>query len=121
MEAIEIKKNRKRLGLTQYQLGKLIGVTALTIANYENGKVIPESKTILLYNVLRSESISSLDNLNENSLNKDKITSNKDLLSRVEATILELKSNNSLKALKELDGLIELKYKIIEVLKDLES
>ncbi len=124
MEAIEIKKNRKRLGLTQDQLGKLIGVTALTIANYEKGKVIPDSKTILLYNVLSSENIKnikSLGDLNENSLNKDKIEANKDLLNRVQSTILELKSNNSLKALKELEGLIELKYKIIEVLKELEG
>lgn len=121
MEAIEIKKNRKRLGLTQDQLGKLIGVTALTIANYEKGKVIPDSKTILLYNVLSAKNIKSLGNLTEKSLNKDKILAKKDLISRIEATILELKSNNTLKSFTELEGLIELKYKIIDEIKVMEG
>ncbi|MGQ7945046.1 helix-turn-helix domain-containing protein [Flavobacterium sp. WC2509] len=52
MNALEIKENRKKLGLTQAELAKLIGVSLKTIGNYESGEVIPESKKALLLKVL---------------------------------------------------------------------
>lgn len=52
MNALEIRENRKRLGLTQKELAKKIGVSLKTISNYEKGEVIPESKKALLHKVL---------------------------------------------------------------------
>lgn len=52
MNALEIKENRKKLGFTQLQLAKIIGVSLKTISNYENGEVIPESKKEILHNIL---------------------------------------------------------------------
>lgn len=55
MRAEEIKKKRKELGLTQDELGKLIGVSKNTILNYEKGKVIPDSKITILDTVLNEK------------------------------------------------------------------
>lgn len=52
MKSLEVKENRKRLGLTQKDLAKLIGVSLKTISNYEKGEVIPDSKKELLRSVL---------------------------------------------------------------------
>ena len=42
-----IKKFRENKGLTQKQLGELIGVTAVTITRYENEKRSPDIKTLI--------------------------------------------------------------------------
>lgn len=52
MNALEIKTNRKKLGLNQDELAKRLGVSVKTISNYENGEVIPESKKELLHKIL---------------------------------------------------------------------
>lgn len=52
MEGSEIKKRRKKLGLTQPELAKKLGVSVNTIVNYENGRKIPESKISILKLVL---------------------------------------------------------------------
>jgi len=57
MNALELKENRKKRGLTQQQLADLIGVSLKTIANYEKGEVIPASKTAILHKVLSSEEV----------------------------------------------------------------
>lgn len=57
MEAQEIKKRREELGLTQKELGDLIGASRETIINYEKGKPIPKSKIEILNKVLEPESI----------------------------------------------------------------
>ncbi|WP_440881441.1 helix-turn-helix domain-containing protein [Tenacibaculum sp. C7A-26P2] len=55
MNASEIKKRRKELGLTQEQLAKKIGITKRTIINYEKGEFIPESKVKLLHSILSNK------------------------------------------------------------------
>lgn len=52
MDAVEIIKGRKRLGISQEKLGKLIGVNKNTIYNYENGSKIPDSKIPILVKTL---------------------------------------------------------------------
>lgn len=52
MEALEIKQKREQLGLTQKELGDLIGASRETIINYEKGKPIPKSKSEILNKVL---------------------------------------------------------------------
>jgi DNA-binding XRE family transcriptional regulator len=55
MNALDIKENRKRLKLTQEQLGAMLGVSKRTVINYENGEVIPETKSELLHKIFFSE------------------------------------------------------------------
>lgn len=52
MEAYEIKQKREELGLTQKELGDLIGASRETIINYEKGRAIPKSKVEILNKVL---------------------------------------------------------------------
>ena len=61
MDGLEIKKHRKRLGLTQEKLAKMIGVSSKTIVNYEGGGVIPESKKDILSVILKSDDINPDD------------------------------------------------------------
>lgn len=57
MEALDIKKRREELGLTQKELGDLIGSSRETIINYEKGKPIPRSKSEILNKVLQEGSV----------------------------------------------------------------
>jgi transcriptional regulator with XRE-family HTH domain len=52
MKAIEIKEKRKKLGLTQKEFAKLVGVSTQTINGYENGKEIPSTKHQILDKIL---------------------------------------------------------------------
>jgi len=56
MEGLDIKQRREELGLTQKELGDLIGASRETIINYEKGKPIPKSKSEILHKVLREDS-----------------------------------------------------------------
>jgi transcriptional regulator with XRE-family HTH domain len=42
-----ILKKRLELGLTQAQVGKLLGVTSFTVLNWEKGKCEPRGKFLL--------------------------------------------------------------------------
>lgn len=42
-----VREQRKKLGLTQDKLGKLLGVTGKQISNYENGKLFPPQDVLL--------------------------------------------------------------------------
>ncbi|MXN91274.1 helix-turn-helix domain-containing protein [Flavobacterium sp. Sd200] len=57
MEALEIKQRREELGLTQKELGDLIGASRETIINYEKGRPIPRSKSEILHKVLEQRDI----------------------------------------------------------------
>lgn len=63
MKALEIKKKRKELGLTQADLAKSLGVSLRTISNYEKGEVIPETKQGLLHAILSNNSINEPETL----------------------------------------------------------
>jgi hypothetical protein len=52
MEGLQIKQKREELGLTQKELGDLIGASRETIINYEKGRPIPKSKSEILHKVL---------------------------------------------------------------------
>lgn len=41
MDATELKRRREKAGLTQVELGKLVGVTSITISHYES---VPNKK-----------------------------------------------------------------------------
>lgn len=48
MNALELKNNRKKMKLSQEELGVKLGLSKNTIYNYENGAVIPKSKIPIL-------------------------------------------------------------------------
>ena len=57
MEGLEIKQKREQLGLTQKELGDLIGASRETIINYEKGRPIPKSKSEILNKVLEPSAV----------------------------------------------------------------
>ena len=57
MTGEELKLNRKKLKLSQEELGKKLGLSKNTIYNYENGGVIPKSKTSILVSFFKQEII----------------------------------------------------------------
>lgn len=57
MNDLDIKGIRKKLGLTQVQLAKKLGVDTKTIQNWEYGKRIPESKHGIIRYLLSAETI----------------------------------------------------------------
>ncbi len=57
MNALEIKKRRKELGLTQAGLAKKLGVSLKTVGNYEKGGEIPETKQALLLEILSNKTL----------------------------------------------------------------
>ena len=48
MNDLYIKKKRLKLGISQDELAKKIGVSIRTVQNWEAGKVIPKSKYAIL-------------------------------------------------------------------------
>jgi transcriptional regulator with XRE-family HTH domain len=63
MNSLELRENRKKMGLTQEELAKRAGVARKTIINYEKGEVIPESKRELfniIFNVNNSDLTSKI-------------------------------------------------------------
>lgn len=52
MNDLDIKELRERLGITQEELAKRLGVHARTIQNWESGTKIPESKHAILRNIM---------------------------------------------------------------------
>ena len=58
MSGDEIKKLRNNLKLTQEDLAEMLGVTRLTISNYEKGGKIPEARLVMLNDILKGSSSS---------------------------------------------------------------
>jgi len=93
MSNLDIIKIREELKVTQKEFAELIGVDRRTVINYEQGKIIPESKKKLLELLLqgkRDQSESSVKNHPENC---------KEQLENKDGEILELKDH--IKTLKE--------------------
>jgi len=91
MNNLDIIKIREELGLSQLKFAELIGVDRRTVINYEQGKIIPESKKKLL-NLLLQEKRSVSEPLLENNY--------KEQLENMTREILDLKDH--IKTLKEL-------------------
>ena len=66
-----ISENRKRKGLTQEQLGELLGVTNKTISRWENGNYMPDLS--LLVPLSETLDISLNELLNGKYITEDKI------------------------------------------------
>ncbi|MGG8497937.1 helix-turn-helix domain-containing protein [Tenacibaculum sp. TC6] len=61
MTGEELKQNRKKLNLSQEELGKKLGLSKNTIYNYENGGVIPKSKLPVLINFFKQNTLTVSD------------------------------------------------------------
>ena len=55
MTNIDVRLIRQRMRISQEELGRMIGVSRNTIANYEKGGVIPESKRDLLLKLMNRD------------------------------------------------------------------
>ena len=63
MNGIELKEKRKKLGLTQKELGQKVGVAMRTIQNWEKDtNKIPKSTELLIDDLIRSTEISYSEN-----------------------------------------------------------
>jgi len=69
MNGLDIIKIREELGVTQKEFAELIGVDRRTVINYEQGKIIPESKKKLLELLLKGKRDKSESSINNNSEN----------------------------------------------------
>lgn len=61
---MDIRLTRKRLGLTQEELAKRLGVSTRTVQNWENGGAIPSTTTAKLEAMMAEESRAGDDSLN---------------------------------------------------------
>lgn len=99
MNGIEVSKIRFDLNLTQTQFGKLLGVDRRTIANYEQGKTIPENQQKLI-RLIYEQKKDGKNSLKEPESTYEKISEEKENDSIVlQREILDLKDH--IKTLKE--------------------
>jgi len=121
MNALEIKQKRKKLGLTQEELAKKLGVSLKTISNYEKGEVIPESKKELLHKILNSESNNTLNEPEENYTIQDefeeKISQVKEKISEHNQIIELAISNNDQNLKVHHEEIVKLLIKQIDLIK----
>ncbi len=59
MNAATIKDFRKRHFITQAKLADILGVSQRTIQNYEDGRLMPKSKSNLLYKIFEAYEINA--------------------------------------------------------------
>lgn len=120
MNALEIQKRRKELGLNQTQLAKKLGVSVKTISNYENGEVIPLSKKALLLQILsdnaqnESSDLNKIDNVNYTGFD-EKTNQIKERISQHEEICFLLKDDPvGLKHQKEVIRLLKFQVELIQ-------
>lgn len=63
--ALDIKSIRKKLGLTQVEMAKKIGVDTKTVQNWEYGRKIPSTKTELIRSLVNAENSSIKEQMNQ--------------------------------------------------------
>ncbi|CAL2114147.1 Helix-turn-helix protein [Tenacibaculum sp. 190130A14a] len=62
MNGSDLKVLRKKFGLSQEELGGLVGLSKNTIYNYENSGVVPKSKVPVFKKLFRENNIGNLSN-----------------------------------------------------------
>lgn len=120
MNALDIKKRRKELKLTQQKLADLIGVSLKTVSNYENDGIIPESKKALLHRILYDNEVALLHEVPEIYVKKtgyeEKISNLEDLIKEHEA-IIDLVKDNDIK-INHHTEMIKLLHTQIDIIKE---
>ncbi|MGG6230943.1 helix-turn-helix domain-containing protein [Tenacibaculum sp. SDUM215027] len=59
MNGSDLKVLRKKLGLSQEELGELVGLSKNTIYNYENSGVVPKSKIPIFKKIFKENNVDS--------------------------------------------------------------
>ena len=87
----KIKTARLSKGLTQEELGKLVGVQKSAIAKYENGRVVNIKRSTLqgLANALDLKGSDLINDINDLDLEKEKSTAVDDGLSKEKIELIE--------------------------------
>ncbi len=72
MNGIDVMKIREELGLTQQKFADLIGIDRRTVVNWEQGRVIPDSKIKLLNMIIEGKRKDGFkNNINEEIVSVD--------------------------------------------------
>ena len=118
MKAIDIRKRRKELGLSQTDLGNMIGVSTNTIYNYEKGLPIPESSYKMLSKVLFG-SDAEQDNKQirvDNKLNEIYEATN-ELIAVIDDQIAETQRDvSTIQSIERIQSLLRIKLELISEL-----
>ena len=116
MNSLDIVKIREEFGLSQTQFANLIGIDRRTVVNWEKGRVIPESKVMLIEMLVEKKRNNNtnaiLDENPEKKIDltreigelKDHIKTLKSLVDE-KTTISELYKNENLRLKEELETL----------------
>lgn len=62
---LDIKSIRKKLGLTQVDFAKKIGVDTRTVQNWEYGRIIPSTKSELIHSLIKDDNSSINEQTNQ--------------------------------------------------------
>ncbi len=111
MNDFDIKKIREKLGITQEQLAEMVGVHPRTIQNWESGSTIPQSKHVILRDLMlkpqRYAGGGEQTNINGNNINGNNVTVNPTDMNKL-LEILSMKEASLAKAQEHIDKLLEI-------------
>jgi DNA-binding XRE family transcriptional regulator len=62
MNDLDVKKIRKKIGVSQEVLAEMVGVHPRTVQNWEAGGVVPKSKHAILRDILKTQQMDSDQN-----------------------------------------------------------
>jgi transcriptional regulator with XRE-family HTH domain len=115
MKAIDIRKRRKELNLSQAELGKLIGVHGNTIYNYENGAIIPDTSYKMLAKVLFDlEGEDDDKSTRVDSLKKEIYEATNNLINVLNEQIKEAqKDTSTINSIEKIQSLLRIKLELI--------
>jgi transcriptional regulator with XRE-family HTH domain len=121
MNSIQIKTERKKLGITQKKLAEMLGVSTQTVNGYENGKEIPETKIPLLIKIFDIEKSNIVNEPTEIYITKGydkKILSVKEQI-KLREEIIDLANGDQsiIQHEKEMIKLLKTKIEMIETAK----
>lgn len=110
MNDFDIKKIREKLDITQEQLAEMVGVHPRTIQNWESGSTIPQSKHVILRDLmLKNPAVCRWwrTNINGNNINGNNVTVNPTDMNKL-LEILSMKEASLAKAQEHIDKLLEI-------------
>ncbi len=111
MNDLDIKKIRKKLGISQEQLAEMVGVHPRTVQNWESGSTIPKSKHAILRDLVlkpqRYAGGGEQTNVNGNNINGNNVTINPADMDKL-LEILSMKEASLVKAQEHIDKLLEI-------------
>ena len=111
MNDLDIKKIRKKLGISQEQLAEMVGVHPRTVQNWESGSTIPKSKHAILRDLIlkpqRYAGGGEQTNVNGNNINGNNVTINPADMDKL-LEILSMKEASLVKAQEHIDKLLEI-------------